>query len=259
MIKITVITCTYNASSTLGRTLDSVRNQSYRAVEHLIIDGKSKDSTVQMAEDYKRESDASGNGHDVRIVSEADKGLYDAMNKGLRLASGDYLVFLNAGDKFHDADTLKHVAGCAEAEDGLLPGVLFGDTDLVDDNGKFIRHRRLHPSDELSWRSFREGMVVCHQAFYALTEIAKATPYDINYRFSADVDWCIRVMRWSEAEGRSLRNVRRVVVDYLAEGMTTANHKASLKERFRVMREHYGLFSTIVQHLWFVVRAVVRK
>ncbi len=259
MIKITVITCTYNASATFGRTLKSVQNQTCLAVEHIIVDGKSTDSTLQMAEKYKLESDASGNGHEVKIVSEKDRGLYDAMNKGLALASGDYLVFLNAGDKFHDADTLKHVAECAEMGDSLLPGVLYGDTDLVDDNGEFLRHRRLHPFEGLSWRSFRHGMLVCHQAFYALTGIAKVTPYNIKYRYSADVDWCIRIMRRSEEEGRSLRNVRRVVVDYLAEGMTTANHKASLKERFRVMCEHYGFAQTVILHLWFVLRSVIRK
>lgn len=95
-----VITITYNAAPVLQRTLDSVARQTYKGVEHIIMDGASKDETVAMAEKYKEQSDQADNGHEVRILSEPDKGLYDAMNKGLRLATGDYIVYMNAGDIF---------------------------------------------------------------------------------------------------------------------------------------------------------------
>ncbi len=258
MIKITVITCTYNCGGTLDTTLRSVLSQDYAAVEHLIVDGASKDSTLAKAEEYKRKSDAGAPGHEVVVLSEPDGGLYFAMNKALKMATGDYLVFLNAGDTLPDSHTLADIAASAEGVTPL-PGVLYGDTDLVDSEGRFLRHRRLSPPDNLSWRSFSDGMLVCHQSFYALTSIASRTPYDTTYRFSADVDWCIRVMKAAEEEGRSLRRVRRVVTDYLAEGMTTRNHKASLRERFRVMRRHYGLLPTLWKHLWFVLRAVLRR
>ena len=257
MIKITVITCTYNCADTLETTLQSVLCQRHPAVEHLIIDGASKDSTLELAEAYKQESDARAVGHEVVIVSEPDGGLYYAMNKALRVASGDYLVFLNAGDALPNAGTLADVAACASAANPL-PGVVYGDTDLVDAQGNFLRHRRLSPPDRLTWRSFSDGMLVCHQAFYALTSIAQCTPYDTRYRFSADVDWCIRIMKESEREGRSLRRVDSVVANYLAEGMTTRNHKNSLRERFCVMRSHYGLLLTLWKHLWFVLRAFLR-
>ncbi len=258
MLKISVITCSYNASATIERTLESVLAQDYKGVEHIIIDGKSTDGTVEAAEAYRRESVSRNTGHKVIIVSEHDKGLYDAMNKGLKTAEGDYIVYINAGDVFPDAHTLSDVAKAANKSE-TLPGVLFGDTDIVDNTGNFLRHRRLHPGKELSWKSFRQGMLVCHQAFYALTSIARQTLYNNRYKYSADVDWCIRVMKECEKEGRKTVNVNRVVVNYLAEGMTTTHHKASLRERFHVMRRHYGLFPTILFHLWFVVRAVVRR
>lgn len=258
MIKITVITCTYNAESVLKRTLDSVLSQSYANVEHLIVDGVSKDSTLRLAENYKRESDAVGNGHEIVIQSEPDKGLYDAMNKSLLMATGDYLVFLNAGDVFPDNETLANVASGVD-EKATLPGVIFGDTDIVDEEGRFVRHRRLAPSADTNWRSFKEGMLICHQAFYALTTIARALPYNINYRYSADVDWCIRIMKQSEKEGRSLKYLNRVVVNFLDGGMTTKYHRASLLERFKVMSTHYGLLPTVFQHLWFCIRAIVKK
>lgn len=256
MIKITVITCTYNASQVLQRTLDSVMSQSYRHVEHIIMDGVSKDDTVTMALDYKRRSDDMDCGHTVRVLSEPDKGLYDAMNKALMMTTGDYLVFLNAGDVLADANTLSNVAATASDQEPL-PGVLYGDTDIVDNEGNFLHHRRLAPPDRLSWRSFREGMLVCHQSFYALTSIARALPYNINkYRLSADVDWCIRVMKQSEKESRRLCRVPHVLTNYLDGGMSVQNHRASLVERFRVMHEHYGLLPTIGMHLWFCVRAI---
>ena len=109
MVKFTVITCTFNAQSVIARTLASVLEQSYPHVEHLIIDGNSRDATLQLANDYAEESAREAASHEVVIISEPDKGLYDAMNKGLRMASGDYLVYLNAGDVFPERDTLELV------------------------------------------------------------------------------------------------------------------------------------------------------
>lgn len=253
-MKFTIVTCTFNAEHELQRTLDSVRQQSYPHVEHLILDGLSRDNTVRLAEAYKRRSDEDATGHDITIVSERDGGLYDAMNKGIRQATGDYILFLNAGDTFPSTETLEHVAATV-GEGETLPGVLYGNTDIVDDDGHFLCHRRLQPPRHLTWRSFRWGMLVCHQAFYARTDLAKANPYDLHYRFSADVDWCIRVMKAAARQQLPLRNIGEVVVNYLDGGMTVKNHRASLKERFQVMAKHYGYPVTIMMHLLFLFRA----
>lgn len=258
MIRFSVITCVYNAEPVLRRTLDSVRHQTYRAIEHLIIDGASTDASLTMAREYQRRSMERETGHDVVIYSEPDKGLYDAMNKGIARATGDYLVFLNAGDTFPSADTLEMAAGCVgEAE--RLPAVLYGDTHIVDDGGHFLRARRLRPPRKLSWRSFSRGMLVCHQSFYALRDIARDVPYDTRYRYSADVDWCIRVMKEGARRALPMRNTQLVLTHFLDGGMTSQHHKASLEERFRVMRRHYGLPLTLVMHAWFVVRAFFKK
>ena len=253
MIKFTIVTCTFNAEHELQRTLDSVFHQSYADVEHLILDGLSRDRSVEMAQTYKQRSDEARTGHEVVVCSERDSGLYDAMNKGIARATGDYIVFLNAGDTFPSEATLEHIAhsiGDGEA----LPGVIYGDTDIVNDEGRFLRHRRLQPPAKLTWRSFRNGMLVCHQAFYALTTLAKDNPYNLNYRFSADVDWCIRVMKEAERQHLTLKNVDEVVVNYLDGGMTEKNHRASLRERFSIVRRHYGLLLTLIMHVWFAVR-----
>ncbi len=257
MIKFTIITCTYNAEKVLQRTLDSVNRQTYCNVEHLIIDGVSKDRTLAMVNAYKRKVAMGENAHEIVVFSEPDKGLYDAMNKGIDRATGDYLIFLNAGDVFPSGETLEYVEGCV-GEGETLPGVLYGDTDIVNDAGRFLRHRRLTPPKRLTWRSFRWGMLVCHQSFYARTDIAREIHYDLSFRYSADVDWCIRIMRESARRKLPLRNVNAVITNFLDGGMTTQNHRASLKERFQVMRTHYGLLPTVAMHAWFAVRGVIR-
>lgn len=270
MTKFTVITITYNAAEVLQRTLDSVLRQTYEDVEHLIIDGASTDATLQMARDYKALNDgtspspgASGAGpHKVIIHSSPDEGIYDAMNKGLTQASGDYVVFMNAGDFFPAPDTLEQIAHRChlnELPSAELPAVVYGNTDIVDADGHFLHPRRLQPPEQLTWRSFRHGMLVCHQAFYARMDLAKITHYDTRYRYSADVDWCIRVMREADRMGLPLTNARLTVACYTEEGTTTRHHHASLIERYRIMAHHYGHLQTFFMHCRFVLRSVLGK
>ena len=248
---ITYVTITYNAAAVLQRTLDSVLQQDYRDIVHLIVDGASTDNTLQLVDDYIQRSNAADNGHRIQVTSEPDHGIYDAMNKGLRSLDGDYVCFLNAGDFLPSPDTVSRIVSQG---DGSTPAVLYGDTDIVDGEGRFLRHRRLAPPENLIWKSFRHGMLVCHQAFYARTDFAIATPYDLRYRYSADVDWCIRIMKAAAKENIPLHNLHMVVANYTEEGQTTLHHRESLLERFHVMTRHYGWFSTIAMHVWFVIR-----
>lgn len=262
MTRFTVVTITYNAAAVVRRTLDSVLCQTYEDVEHLIIDGASTDETLQIVEAYKQQSDESDSGHKVIVKSEPDEGIYDAMNKGLTQVMGDYVVYMNAGDAFPAPDTLEQIARRChlnELPSAELPAVLYGLTDIVDQEGRFLRHRRLQPPSRLNWRSFRHGMLVCHQAFYARTDLAKNLQYDTRYRLSADVDWCIRVMREADRMGLPLSNINMVVANYLEGGMSIKNHRESLRERFTVMRRHYGLLTTCAMHVWFVVRAAISR
>lgn len=241
--KFSIITVTYNAGSVLEDTIQSVITQTYKNVEYIIVDGGSKDHTLDIIHKYRK--------HIHTLVSEPDKGLYDAMNKGISLATGDYLCFLNAGDALHEDDTLFQMVHTLTGHE--LPDVIYGETAIVDEEGHFLRMRRLSAPEELTWKSFKHGMLVCHQAFFARRD--QVEPYDLAYRFSADFDWCIRVMKKS----RVLHNTHLVLIDYLNEGMTTRNHKASLRERFHIMCHHYGTLSTLARHCWFLVRSIIKK
>ena len=238
--KFSIITVTYNAGKVLEDTIQSVVFQTYRNVEYIIVDGGSTDNTLDVVHKYQERIS--------KVISEPDKGLYDAMNKGIRMATGDYLCFLNAGDELHENETLQKIVYTLKGKE--LPDVIYGETAIVDEEGHFLHMRRLSTPEHLHWKSFKEGMLVCHQAFFSRRELALANPYDLRYRFSADFDWCIRIMKQS----KNLHNTHLTLIDYLNEGMTTQNHKASLKERFRIMTKHYGWISTILHHGWFVIR-----
>ncbi len=239
--KFSIITVCFNAETTIERTLHSVASQSYRNAEYIVIDGASKDNTLKILQKYQD--------HITHLVSEPDNGLYYAMNKAIRLASGDYLCFLNAGDCLYSDTTLADIA--ESIPDNIeLPDIIYGETAIVDINGNYQGMRRLHTPEQLTWKSFKNGMVVCHQAFFANRRLVEE--YNTQYRFSADVDWCIRIMKKSKI----LFNTHLTLINYLNQGLTTENSWKSLKERFRIMTRHYGITSTVVHHIGFIFRTI---
>ena len=238
-----IITVTYNAAETLPATLASVKEQSCKLYEYIVMDGVSKDNTIQLATD--------ANIPNARIISSPDKGLYDAMNKAIDIATGEYLIFLNAGDAFHSPDTLQKIADVIMNHD--FPGIVYGQTQLVNANRQRIGDRHLTAPEELTLKSFAEGMLVCHQAFIALRRIVGH--YDLRYRFSADYEWCIRCLQHS----RNNVYIPHTIIDYLSEGLTTANRKASLKERFKIMCYYYGTIPTVLRHLKFIPRFLKQR
>ncbi|MDO4790741.1 MAG: glycosyltransferase family 2 protein [Porphyromonas sp.] len=251
-LTLSVITVCYNAAPLLERTLKSVQEQNYPHIEYIIIDGASKDNTLELVRD-------SGTAVSV-FVSEKDAGIYDAMNKGLKRASGHYVLFMNAGDTFYDSNTVSKVMQKAidRSREGdlpdSLPAVLYGHTEIVDYDGRSLGPRKLSPPKTLTWKSFKNGMLVCHQSFYARRDLAPF--YDnARYRLSADFDWCLRILCRAEKEGATCVQVGGFLTKYLHEGATTKHHKASLKERFSIMKHYYGLLPTLLRHLYFLFRS----
>ena len=234
---ISIITVCYNAEREIEATLKSVKEQSFKNYEYIIIDGASKDNTLKVI--------TQSGVTPTHLVSEKDKGIYDAMNKGLALAKGEYLMFLNAGDSLYSTNTLQQIADVAEHEN---PDVIYGDTAIVDAERNYLRPRKLRPPKTLTRNSFKNGMSVCHQAF--LPKRTLAMPYDMAYRFSADFDWCVKILSAS----KKCTQIDGFIVNYLEEGATTRNHLKSLKERFRIMCKHYGFFITLFKHICFLFR-----
>lgn len=262
-VKFTIATVTFNAEPLIERTIRSVESQTYPWIEHLIVDGNSQDETLAHVHHYQERNSLRSQPREIVCRSENDEGLYDAMNKALDLASGDYILFLNAGDKLNGKTCLAQVAKKIEESEGVLPAVVYGHTNLVDKEGGFLRPRRLAPPTKLNWKSFKQGMLVCHQAFFARTDLAKRQPFDLRYKYSADFDWCIRILRDAAWKNLSTMKMPFPVADYLedpqVESLTNLHHKASLRERFNIMLHYYGWFSTTVHHIGFVFRNFTLK
>ncbi len=237
-----IITVTYNAAALLEGTLNSVAAQSYPHLEYIVVDGASTDGTRDLLQR-----------HSARIsrwVSEPDRGLYDAMNKGLQMATGDFVWFLNAGDHLYDERTLERIAEAASPD----TDVLFGEVLLVDEQRRPLgtrseRTTRRLPA-ELTWKSLRQGMVVCHQGILVRRSIAPAFRID---NLAADMDWVIEALKRSRKNTR----VEGLLATYLVGGLSARKRLPSLFHRFEVMARHYGWFQTLLLHLWFVVRAGV--
>ncbi|MGL5317866.1 MAG: glycosyltransferase family 2 protein, partial [Bacteroidales bacterium] len=149
-----IITVTYNAGTLLTKTIDSVARQTCADKEYIIIDGASKDNTLEI---IKKNSAQIRN-----YISEPDKGIYDAMNKAFSQATGKYILFLNAGDTFHNDEVLARIKEQINPDNE--PDILYGETAITDEDGKFIAMRRLKTPEQLHWKSFKQGMLVCHQS-----------------------------------------------------------------------------------------------
>ncbi len=171
--KISIITIVYNGSNTLEKTIQSVINQNYKNFEYIIIDGNSTDGTQQIIEKYS---------HQITYwISEKDKGLYDAMNKGLVRATGDYVWFINSGDQIPTSTTITEIFQNSKEP---YADIYYGDTTMIDLNGKIIGERRLTPPKNLTANHFKQGMLVSHQSFIAKRSITRL--YNTRFRFSAD-------------------------------------------------------------------------
>lgn len=256
---ISIITITYNAAPVIRPTLESLNAQTFRDFEHLVIDGASKDDTVSIVSEMCPDS---------IIRSEPDRGLYDAMNKGLRAAKGKYLLFLNAGDALHTPDTLRQYAEATGLNGSRIPNamdnthsilscadIIYGDTVVVDSDRNFVKPRHLSVPERLTFHSFANGMLVCHQAFMVRRDLAPE--YDLQYRFSADYEWTLRCLKSADPDHNV--NLHTVTIDYLSDGMTDKNHSASLKERFRIMCRYYGTIPTLLRHIRFLLRHLRHK
>lgn len=226
---LSVITIVYNNARDIERTMLSVLGQTYRNIEYIIIDGKSTDGTLQLINKYRPRIS--------RFVSEKDEGIYDAMNKGLSMATGDYVLFMNSGDEIYAPDTVEKVFASSPDAD-----IYYGETEMYNENWESLGRRRHKAPESLNFRSFRFGMSVSHQAIYIRRSLS--SPYNLKYRLSSDIDWILNALK----KAKKVVNTRMYVAKYLVGGMSKKKHRQSLKERFHIFTHHYGLLPNILNH-----------
>jgi glycosyltransferase involved in cell wall biosynthesis len=227
---LSVITIVYNNERDIERTMLSVLSQTYQQIEYVVVDGASTDSTLDIIKRYKNRI--------ARLISEEDNGIYDAMNKGLKLATGDYVIFMNSGDEFYTNNTVEKVFASADDAD-----IYYGETEMINDQLQSLGQRRHKAPENFTWRSFNYGMSVSHQAIYIKRSLTE--PYDPKYQLSADIDWIIRAAK----KAKKIVKVDGYVAKYLVGGMSKAKHRQSLAERFDIMKRYYGLVPTVLNHV----------
>lgn len=232
--KVSVITIVYNNVKDIERTMLSVLNQTYPNIEYIIIDGASTDGTVEIIEQYKDRLS--------RFISAQDHGIYDAMNKGLALATGEYVLFMNSGDEIYAPETIAEVFAAAPSGD-----IYYGETEMYDENWKSLGQRRHRAPEHFDWRSFKFGMNVSHQAIYIKRSLTE--PFDLKYKYSADIDWIIKAAKKSS----NIVNTHQYVAKYLIGGMSKQKHLESLKERFKILSHYYGLIPTLFNHFFIAL------
>jgi glycosyltransferase involved in cell wall biosynthesis len=227
--KLSVITIVYNNAADIERTMRSVLEQTYPNIEYIIVDGLSTDGTLEIIKKYR---DKLG-----KLISEKDEGIYDAMNKGLAVATGDYVLFMNSGDEIYANDTVSKVFATAEDAD-----IYYGETEMIDASGQSLGQRRHKAPQNFTWQSFKYGMSVSHQAIYVKRSITE--PFDRRYHLSADIDWILKAAK----KAKKIVNVHQYVAKYLVGGMSKKRHRQSLMERFDIMKRYYGWVPTLFNH-----------
>lgn len=237
--KVSIVTIVFNGEKEIESTIQSVCSQTYSNIEYIIIDGASRDNTLSVVNKYKNRI--------AKIISEPDNGLYDAMNKGLANASGDYIWFMNAGDQIHDADVLSKIFSSLTS----LPDVIYGETDMVDESGNIIGERRLKAPESLNWKSLQWGMVVCHQSFIAKRSLA--AQYNLQYKIAADIDWMIATLK----NAHSVHNAGIILSKFKTGGKSYKNIPKGLRERFNIMTKNYGFIKTLTNHFVLGIKFII--
>ena len=238
-MKISIITITYNSAKTIQRALESVQSQTYQDIEHVIVDGASKDGTRELIEAYAKKHT------NVRWISEPDKGIYNALNKGIHLATGDVIGFVHSDDILYAPDSISHIAEAFAQQDIQ---VVYGDLQYVRE-GKVTRRWR---SNDFNPASLKYGWMCPHPTMYVRREVYQQVgDYDEWFSISADYDMILRIFK----SGFKSKYLPEVLVSMEVGGASNNNTRARLsktQEDFIALRKNHvgaGIFTVACKQL----------
>lgn len=229
---ISIITATFNSGTTLRDTFESVLAQTYKDIEYIVIDGKSKDSTVEIIKEYEPKFNGS-----MRWISESDKGIYDAMNKGIAMANGEVIGILNSDDFYTDATILEKVAKEIENVDAV-----YGDIHYVND-GDLTKCVRYYSSKSFRRWKMRLGFMPAHPSFYCRRAVySRYGLFDTDFKVAADFEQLLRLIY-----------VNKIFIKYLPLDFVTMrtggasssgleSHKKIIRDHMRAYRKN-GVYS----------------
>ena len=231
-----IITVCFNCKDSIIKTIRSVFKQSCSDYEYLIIDGDSEDGTKEIIRKYEMRYPQ------IHVVSEPDDGIYDAMNKGVRLAKGDYVYFLNSGDSFYNSNVLENVKNRVSTD----ASVYFGRVKLL---GLGVK---TYPSKlNLFWLVYREKMI-CHQAIFARRDTLVQSPFDLKYKICADRDWLIKCVK----SHKGIESIQPLIVAKYDPNGTSSCHSKFVEDSLSLARKYGGekaiLYIKLIRGLGYV-------
>lgn len=238
--KVSIITVCLNAEKTIKSTIESILQQNYHCFEYIIIDGNSKDSTNRIIDSYLESFTEKG--INFRHYCETDDGIYDAMNKGIAYAQGDWIYFLNSGDTLADSCVLGDVF---ERPINSQIGCIYGDTINCIQNSSFYRK-----SDEVKKLTYKNPYI--HQAAFVRTVLAKNNTFDIAYRYAADFNQCAKMY----TSGVAFQHIDRVIAKYDLSG-TSQKHTFMTIVEFEKIRIANGIAKIDIFRRYFNYLCVI--
>jgi glycosyltransferase involved in cell wall biosynthesis len=218
-MKISIITVCFNTEKTIEQTINSVLGQTYKDIEYIIVDGISKDNTLKIVGKYMKKIS--------KVVSEKDKGLYDAMNKGVRIAKGQVIYFLNADDVLVNKNIIKEVAKEFEKEDFDL---VFGDVEFYYPK----ENKKVKISRNASLNDLKNGNMPPHQGSFVKKEFLIKHPFNLKYKSSADFDFFCNLLKEKPRIKKINKIISRMIVGGVSSGVI------SYKETEEIIRKHFG-------------------
>lgn len=224
-MKISVITVCFQAERNIAKTIESVKHQGYPDIEYIIVDGGSSDGTMAVIEQTLGD-------YPAKIISESDRGIYDAMNKGIGLAEGEYIHFLNAGDVYHDAHVIESTVlwiGKTGAD------IVYGDIEYLYPDGS--RERRNYDSKCGRQIYYLTGDCINHQAMFAKRKLFEEDLFDISLKICADRDWMMKKSK----EGAALQAMGFPVCVYSYDGVSVLQKDDYKREAALCIKKHYPL------------------
>lgn len=223
-ILFSIISVCFNCENKVERTIRSLEMQTCKNYEYIVIDGNSTDGTLQTVKELLIDIP------NTTIISESDQGIYDAMNKGICIARGKYIFFLNMGDEFYDKDILASVEIASKSEADFYFGNICKDGLIINQKGKAT----------IGYALVREYMI-CHQSIFVLTNILKELPFNIKYRICADRDWFIKILR----AGKTGEYIDLPICKFESDGLSS-NYSKFEKESIAITKEYGGLLLVVL-------------
>jgi glycosyltransferase involved in cell wall biosynthesis len=242
-MKISIITPTYNVEKSIRETLESVNSQNYRNFEHILIDGKSSDRTCEIIKNY--------NSYKLTYISECDNGLYDAINKGIKLSTGDIIGILNADDRYYSAETLKIIHEIFMKNPDI--DCVYGNLEFVNDSHVVVRKWK---SKNFESGLFEKSWTPAHPTFYCRRKVYdELNQYKVNYQIASDVDFMYRAL---EIRKYKSHFIEQNLVQMTIGGKSTRGLSSLLiiiREMKRVFAEN-GKKLNMAKYLFFKVMKI---